>query len=214
MPEGKTLSIRSKKSTVEEDAPVEARPERTRASPARASKPAGGARERQGGDKQPGLQDAFLNILRREKAPVTVFLVKGVKLQGIITWFDNFSLLLRRDGQSQLVYKHAISTIMPAQPMDAEQFSSRDGSRKMRQLQDVFLSRVSEAEVQVTMFLVNGVMLQGRIAAYDLFCTLLERDGYVQLAYKHAVSTIQPAGPVDLSEWEDEDEPDDDDAEE
>jgi host factor-I protein len=63
----------------------------------------------------------------------------------------------------------------------------------------VFLSRVTEAEVQVTMFLVNGVMLQGRLAAYDLFCMLLERDGAVQLAYKHAVSTIQPAGPVDLS---------------
>ena len=67
----------------------------------------------------------------------------------------------------------------------------------------MFLGRVSEAEVQVTMFLVNGVMLQGRIAAYDLFCTLLEREGYVQLAYKHAVSTIQPSEPVDLSDWED-----------
>jgi host factor-I protein len=67
-------------------------------------------------------------------------------------------------------------------------------------LQDVFLARVSEANVQVTMFLVNGVMLQGRIAAYDLFCTMLERDGFVQLAYKHAVSTIQPATAVDLSD--------------
>ena len=92
---------------------------------------------------------------------------------------------------------------MPAQPMDAEQFANRDGGKKQRQLQDVFLGRVSEAEVQVTMFLVNGVMLQGRIAAYDLFCTLLEREGYVQLAYKHAVSTIQPSEPVDLSDWED-----------
>ncbi|WP_197470485.1 RNA chaperone Hfq, partial [Erythrobacter sp. HI0019] len=52
----------------------------------------------------------------------------------------------------------------------------------------------------------NGVMLQGRIASYDLFCMLLERDGYVQLAYKHAVSTIQPATPVDLTEdWEEDD---------
>ena len=151
------------------------------------------------------LQDAFLNLLRRDKTPVTMFLVKGVKLQGIITWFDNFSLLLRRDGQSQLVYKHAISTIMPASAMDAEQFSSQDGSRKQRQLQDVFLSRVSEAEVQVTMFLVNGVMLQGAIAAYDLFCMLLEREGYVQLAYKHAVSTIQPATAVDLTEDDEDD---------
>ncbi|MBO9517475.1 MAG: RNA chaperone Hfq [Porphyrobacter sp.] len=152
------------------------------------------------GVRPANLQDQFLNNLRREKTPVTMFLVKGVKLQGIVTWFDNFSILLRRDGQSQLVYKHAISTIMPGQPVDASQFeSSGDGGRKQRLLQDVFLSRVRDAGVQVTMFLVNGVMLQGRIAAYDLFCMLLEREGYVQLAYKHAVSTIQPAAPVDLT---------------
>ena len=65
-------------------------------------------------DKKENLQDVFLNNVRKNKSPVTVFLVNGVKLQGIITWFDNFCLLLRRDGQSQLVYKHAISTIMPA----------------------------------------------------------------------------------------------------
>ena len=159
--------------------------------------------------KQPSLQDAFLNLLRKNKAPVTVFLVKGVKLQGIVTWFDNFSILLRRDGQSQLVYKHAISTIMPGQPVDAEQFASQGSGAKQRLLQDVFLSRVREVEAQVTMFLVNGVMLQGKIAAYDLFCMMLERDGYVQLAYKHAVSTIQPATPVDLTEDWDEEEDDD-----
>ena len=153
--------------------------------------------------KQPSLQDAFLNMLRKDKAPVTMFLVKGVKLQGIVTWFDNFSILLRRDGQSQLVYKHAVSTIMPSQPIDAAQFTSQGSNRKQRLLQDVFLARVSEAKAEVTMFLVNGVMLQGRIAAYDLFCTLLERDGMVQLAYKHAVSTIQPTTHVDLSDdWE------------
>lgn len=153
--------------------------------------------------KPQNLQDAFLNLLRRNKIPVTMFLVKGVKLQGIVTWFDNFSILLRRDGQSQLVYKHAVSTIMPGQPIDVRQFSSQDSNRKQRLLQDVFLSRVKDAQAQVTMFLVNGVMLQGRIAAYDLFCTLLERDGFVQLAYKHAVSTIQPATHVDLSDdWE------------
>ncbi len=64
---------------------------------------------------QQNLQDAFLNNVRKNKNPVTVFLVNGVKLQGVITWFDNFCLLLRRDGTSQLVYKHAISTIMPTQ---------------------------------------------------------------------------------------------------
>jgi len=151
-----------------------------------------------GGGKQASLQDAFLNLLRKNKVPVTMFLVKGVKLQGIVTWFDNFSILLRRDGQSQLVYKHAISTIMPSASLNPDQFQQR-GSKNAKLLQDIFLSRVAEAHVQVTMFLVNGVMLQGRIAAYDLFCMLLERDGAVQLAYKHAVSTIQPAHPVDLT---------------
>jgi len=153
--------------------------------------------------KPQSLQDAFLNFLRKNKTPVTMFLVKGVKLQGIVTWFDNFSILLRRDGQSQLVYKHAISTIMPGAPVEVDQFNSQGTGSKHRLLQDVFLSRVSEAEAEVTMFLVNGVMLQGQIAAYDLFCMLLERDGYVQLAYKHAVSTVQPATAVDLSEdWD------------
>jgi host factor-I protein len=150
-------------------------------------------------DSTANLQDAFLNLLRRNKIPVTMFLVKGVKLQGIVTWFDNFSILLRRDGQSQLVYKHAVSTIMPGSPVNAAQFGLPALGKK-RQLQDIFLNKVGEAGVQVTMFLVNGVMLQGRIAAYDLFCMLLERDGAVQLAYKHAVSTIQPATPVDLQD--------------
>ncbi len=150
------------------------------------------------------LQDQFLNLLRKNKVPVTMFLVKGVKLQGIVTWFDNFSILLRRDGQSQLVYKHAISTIMPSTPVDAEQFpASGPGGKKVRLLQDVFLGSILDERVQVAMFLVNGVMLQGRVAAYDLFCMLLEREGYVQLAYKHAVSTIQPVTPVDLQAHED-----------
>jgi len=157
------------------------------------------------------LQDAFLNLLRKNKVPVTMFLVKGVKLQGIVTWFDNFSILLRRDGQSQLVYKHAISTIMPSQSLNPDQFQQRGGGKNAKLLQDIFLSRVSDAHVQVTMFLVNGVMLQGRIAAYDLFCMLLERDGAVQLAYKHAVSTIQPAQPVDLTSDGDDGEDYDDD---
>jgi len=145
------------------------------------------------------LQDQFLNNLRRHKTRITMFLIKGVKLQGIVTWFDNFSILLRRDGQSQLVYKHAISTIMPNQLIDASQFTSSDSGKKTRQLQDVFLAATSNGETAVTMFLVNGVMLQGRIAAYDLFCMLLEREGYVQLAYKHAISTIQPLSLVNLA---------------
>ena len=67
---------------------------------------------------QSTLQDTFLNSVRKNKNPVTLFLVNGVKLQGVITWFDNFSVLLRREGAVQLVYKHAISTIMPSLPID------------------------------------------------------------------------------------------------
>ena len=67
---------------------------------------------------QSNLQDHFLNAVRKTKNPVTLFLVNGVKLQGVITWFDNFSVLLRREGTVQLVYKHAISTVMPSLPID------------------------------------------------------------------------------------------------
>ncbi|WP_294108355.1 RNA chaperone Hfq [Sphingomonas sp.] len=153
-------------------------------------------------DKQPSLQDLFLNSLRRSKTPVTMFLVKGVKLQGIVTWFDNFSVLLRRDGQSQLIYKHAISTIMPAQPIDLDSILETIGEaqKKAPLLQEIFLNAVRKSEEPVTMFLVNGVMLQGYISAFDLFCMLLQRDGLAQLVYKHAVSTVQPAHPLNLAD--------------
>lgn len=68
-------------------------------------------------DRSQNVQDVFLNHIRKQKTPVTIFLVNGVKLQGIVTWFDNFSVLLRRDGHTQLVYKHAISTVMPSVPI-------------------------------------------------------------------------------------------------
>lgn len=153
-------------------------------------------------DKQTSLQDLFLNALRRGKTPVTMFLVKGVKLQGIVTWFDNFSVLLRRDGQSQLIYKHAISTIMPAGQIDFSDIIDQiEGSaRKQPGLQEIFLNAVTRSDDSVTMFLVNGVMLQGYVAAFDLFCMLLQRDGMSQLVYKHAVSTVQPARPLNLAE--------------
>ena len=65
--------------------------------------------------KTENLQETFLNQLRKDKLSVTIFLINGVKLQGIITWFDNFSILLKRDSHIQLVYKHSISTIMPSE---------------------------------------------------------------------------------------------------
>ncbi len=148
-------------------------------------------------DKANNLQDIFLNALRRSKTPVTMFLVKGVKLQGIITWFDNFSLLLRREGQAQLIYKHAISTIMPSQPVPGFELPAADDKRQPS-LQETFLTAVQRSGEPVTMFLVNGVMLQGDVVAFDLFCLLLGREGVLQLVYKHAISTVQPLNPVSL----------------
>ncbi len=154
-------------------------------------------------DKSNNLQDLFLNSLRKSKTSVTMFLVKGVKLQGIVTWFDNFSVLLRRDGQSQLVYKHAISTIMPSEALDTQPFADLMNNAKTRAgvLQEVFLTAVRDSNDPVTMFLVNGVMLQGEVSAYDLFCILLEREGLSQLVYKHAISTVQPGGPLNLADY-------------
>src|SRR3954447_15067194 len=101
------------------------------------------------------LQDHFLNSVRRAKLPVTIFLVKGVKLQGVITWFDSFSLLLRREGASQLVYKHAISTIMPFEPPPDLVASVNEPAKP--QLQDRFLAAAARDHERMTLFLVNGV---------------------------------------------------------
>ena len=97
-------------------------------------------------DKSFSLQDHFLNGVRRAKSPVTIFLMKGVKLQGIVTWFDAFSVLLRRDGESQLVYKHSISTIMPANvPIDLLAGLDR-GTREAQARYDLVIAQEIAAE--------------------------------------------------------------------
>ena len=152
-------------------------------------------------EKSLSLQDQFLNSVRRAKSPVTIFLVKGVKLQGVITWFDSFSLLLRREGGSQLVYKHSISTIMPGDlPADfvATPQPGKVGKNSRAALQDLFLAAAARDQEAMTVFLINGVMLQGVVASYDQFSLLLERGGQVQLVYKHAISTLQPAHSLNL----------------
>ena len=137
------------------------------------------------------LQDQFLNAVRRSKSPVTIFLVKGVKLQGVITWFDQFSLLLRRDGVAQLVYKHSISTIMPQRSPEGIVPPEGGGAGKGT-LQDLFLAAAARDGQAVTIFLVNGVMLQGSVTGFDQFSVLLERGSQAQLVYKHSISTVQP----------------------
>ncbi|MBC6715031.1 MAG: RNA chaperone Hfq [Aurantimonas coralicida] len=77
-------------------------------------------------ERTQNLQDLFLNTVRKQKISLTIFLVNGVKLTGVVTSFDNFCVLLRRDGHSQLVYKHAISTIMPSQPVHMYDGSDED----------------------------------------------------------------------------------------
>ena len=150
-------------------------------------------------DRPLSLQDQFLNSVRRSKSSALIFLVKGVKLQGIITWFDAFSLLLRRDSASQLVYKHAISTIMPQRAsVDLAPGFDAPPAGKNASLQDVFLAAAAREKSPMTLFLVNGVMLQGHIAGFDQFSVALERDGQLQLVYKHAISTLQPPHPLDL----------------
>jgi len=81
-------------------------------------------------EKFQNVQDVFLNKIRKEKMSVTVFLVNGVKLQGVVTWFDNFSMLLRRETHVQLVYKHAISTIMPGGPLSLHDDEDETSSEK------------------------------------------------------------------------------------
>ena len=96
-------------------------------------------------DKSQNVQDVFLNHVRKGKTPVTVFLVNGVKLQGIITWFDNFSVLLRRDGHTQLVYKHAISTVMPGAPIQLFDASApREGAAPAVQREGTTLTMTRE----------------------------------------------------------------------
>ena len=132
------------------------------------------------------LQDHFLNSVRRAKLPVTIFLVKGVKLQGVVTWFDAFSLLLRREGTAQLVYKHSISTIMPAETLPDFVPTTSAGEGAKASLQDQFLAAAARDKERMTLFLVNGVMLQGTVTGFDQFSLVLERGGQIQLVYKHA----------------------------
>jgi len=89
--------------------------------PARAAmRPVASPRKAMTTERPKTLQDTFLDHVREEKTPLTIFLANGVKLQGVVASFDSFSITLVRDGWSQLIYKHAVSTIMPAEPIKLE----------------------------------------------------------------------------------------------
>ena len=139
------------------------------------------------------LQDQFLNALRRSHQSVSLFVLKGVRLQGLIAGFDPYAIELRRNASSQLVYKHSIASIVPSGPMEALAIDPpRDDPGAS--LQDRFLAKAAANHDPLTLFLVNGVMLEGEVAGFDQFSLLLGRGRLVQLVYKHAISTIQPDG--------------------
>ena len=68
--------------------------------------------------KTQNYQDAFLNAIRKDKLVVTVFLMNGFQMKGIIRSFDSFIVMLETDGRQQMIYKHALSTIVPPKPID------------------------------------------------------------------------------------------------
>jgi host factor-I protein len=141
--------------------------------------------------KSASLQDHFLNAVRRSHQPVSLFVLKGVKLQGLIAGFDPYAIELRRSSASQLVYKHSIATIVPGGPVEGVDLDvPADDPRAT--LQDRFLASAAANKDALTLFLVNGVMLQGEVAAFDQYSVLLSRGRLSQLVYKHAISTIQP----------------------
>ena len=110
-------------------------------------------------EKQQNLQDTFLNAVRKSKSPVTIFLVNGVKLQGNITWFDNFCVLLRRDGQAQLVYKHAISTVMPMGPIQLDEYG--------KPVLNVYIRKVERKDGQLVNTIVETFRDVSQFWTYD-----------------------------------------------
>ena len=78
--------------------------------------------------KTQNLQDAFLNYIRREKIPVTLFLMNGFQLRGVVRSFDSFVVLIDADGRQQMIYKHAISTIQPSRPINFKDDAENPGN--------------------------------------------------------------------------------------
>lgn len=107
--------------------------------------------------------------------------------------FDNFALELRRSSGSQLIYKHAISTIAPVRA--PEEFGLPADEHRGEGLQEPFLAKAATSGSAMSLYLVNGVMLEGEVAGFDQYCVLMTRSGVPQMVYKHAISTLQSAEP-------------------
>ena len=141
-------------------------------------------------DKFIDFQNILLNHCRREGLSLSVYLLKGVRLQGVISGFDPFVLTLKRDGAEQLVYKHGVATISARIPIETLDLAGVAGGEG---LQQTYLDRAIGSDVEA--FLVNGVRLGGRLVAHDRFTLLIEGPNETaQLIYKHALSSISGAG--------------------
>jgi host factor-I protein len=81
-------------------------------------------------NKPPNLQDAFLNQMRRENMPLTMYLVNGVQVKGAVRGFDSFTVVLEGEGRQMMVYKHAISTIIPLRPINLQQATAAEGAEQ------------------------------------------------------------------------------------
>jgi host factor-I protein len=79
--------------------------------------------------KEENVQNMFLETLKNSRAPVTIFLVCGVRLQGVVTHFDDKTILLKREGHTQLVFKHSVSTVMPIDPIDIDDMDDSSGKK-------------------------------------------------------------------------------------
>ena len=130
------------------------------------------------------VQEHVLNLARQGGIAATLFLLKGVRLQGQISGFDAYSLTLRRDGSEQLVYKQGVSTVLLPELDDIGTLPRpATGDR-----QDQFLTRRHEREVRI--FLTNGIALQGKLVGHDAYALLLAEPRGHQLLFKHAVATV------------------------
>lgn len=135
------------------------------------------------------LQNPFFNVIRTNRVPVAIYLVNGIKLQGLITSFDRHTLKLNHsEVQDQLVYKHAIATVVPRQKIELPLAAVEELSQE--KTQDAFLDAIKEANKWVNVYLMNGIKLEGCVFAHDGYTLILDNNKTSQLAYKHAIATV------------------------
>lgn len=138
----------------------------------------------------PSLQDRLYTALREDRIKTKVFLTNGFQLDGIIKEVDNFTILVLKDGQERMIYKHAISTIEPSKKTNDT--SNRKQSSNTN-LQERLYASLKEGEIKAKIYLTNGFQLEGIIKDFDNFTILIVRDGKEDMIYKHAISTIEPS---------------------